>query len=73
MLERHQTDVTHSVFTTSPTAYDKEHRTASPEARDQERKEKLGMFNSMNLFPPAKCIVFSLDSKMAIELTSLSL
>ncbi|XP_014745218.1 PREDICTED: pro-interleukin-16 [Sturnus vulgaris] len=42
MLEGHQTDVTHSVFTTSPTAYDNEHTTAAPVGRDQERKEKLG-------------------------------
>ncbi|RMB94340.1 hypothetical protein DUI87_29149 [Hirundo rustica rustica] len=41
MLEGHQTDVTHSVFTTSPTAYAKEH-TAAPEGRDQERREKFG-------------------------------
>lgn len=50
MLEGHQTDVTHGAFTTSPTAYDKEHTTAAPVGRDQERKEKLGMFNSMNFF-----------------------
>ncbi|NXY87372.1 IL16 protein, partial [Alcedo cyanopectus] len=42
MLKGHQTDVTHSVFTTSPTAYDTEHRTAIPEGRDQERKANLG-------------------------------
>ncbi|KAF4792928.1 interleukin 16 [Turdus rufiventris] len=42
MLEGHQTDVTHSFFTTSPTAYDKEHTSAAPAGRDQERKEKLG-------------------------------
>ncbi|XP_075016041.1 pro-interleukin-16 isoform X2 [Calonectris borealis] len=42
MLEGHQTDVTHSVFTTSPTAYDTEHITAVPAVRDQERKAKLG-------------------------------
>ncbi|XP_062357183.1 pro-interleukin-16 isoform X2 [Cinclus cinclus] len=42
MLEGHQTDVTYSVFTTSPTAYDKEHTAAAPVGRDQERKEKLG-------------------------------
>uniref|UniRef100_H0ZC54 Pro-interleukin-16 n=1 Tax=Taeniopygia guttata TaxID=59729 RepID=H0ZC54_TAEGU len=42
MLEGHQTDVTHSVFTTSATAYDKEHTAAAPAGRDQERKEKLG-------------------------------
>ncbi|NWI02051.1 IL16 protein, partial [Tichodroma muraria] len=42
MLEGHQTDVTHSVFTTSPTVYDKKHPTAAPVGRDQERKEKLG-------------------------------
>ncbi|XP_059714474.1 pro-interleukin-16 isoform X2 [Haemorhous mexicanus] len=42
MLEGHQTDVTHSVFTTSPTACDKEHTAAAPVGRDQERKEKLG-------------------------------
>uniref|UniRef100_A0A8C3J134 Pro-interleukin-16 n=1 Tax=Calidris pygmaea TaxID=425635 RepID=A0A8C3J134_9CHAR len=39
MLEGHQTDVTHSAFTTSPTAYDTEHITAG---RDQERKANLG-------------------------------
>uniref|UniRef100_A0A8C3Q6N3 Pro-interleukin-16 n=2 Tax=Geospiza parvula TaxID=87175 RepID=A0A8C3Q6N3_GEOPR len=42
MLEGHQTNVTHSVFTTSPTACDKEHTAAAPVGRDQERKEKLG-------------------------------
>ncbi|KAM7010434.1 pro-interleukin-16 [Passerculus sandwichensis] len=42
MLEGHQTHVTHSVFTTSPTASDKEHTAAAPGGRDQERKEKLG-------------------------------
>ncbi|XP_075569921.1 pro-interleukin-16 isoform X2 [Pelecanus crispus] len=42
MLEGHQTDVTHSVFTTSPTAYDTEHITAAPAGRDQERKANLG-------------------------------
>ncbi|XP_064525007.1 pro-interleukin-16 isoform X1 [Pseudopipra pipra] len=42
MLEGHQTDVTHSVFTTSPTAHDTEHTTAAPVGRDQERKENLG-------------------------------
>ncbi|KAM9637768.1 pro-interleukin-16 [Morphnus guianensis] len=42
MLEGHQTDVTHSVFTTSPTAYDTEHITAVPVGRDQERKANLG-------------------------------
>ncbi|XP_074736208.1 pro-interleukin-16 [Strix uralensis] len=42
MLEGHQTDVTHSVFTTSPTACDTEHRTADPVGRDQERKANLG-------------------------------
>ncbi|NXX61267.1 IL16 protein, partial [Scopus umbretta] len=42
MLEGHQTDVTHSVFTTSPTAYDTEHKTAVPAGRDQERKANLG-------------------------------
>ncbi|XP_032926842.1 pro-interleukin-16 isoform X2 [Catharus ustulatus] len=42
MLEGHQTDVTHGFFTTSPTAYDKEHTSAAPVGRDQERKEKLG-------------------------------
>ncbi|XP_031361664.2 pro-interleukin-16 [Lonchura striata] len=42
MLEGHQTDVTHSVFTTSATAYGKEHTAAAPAGRDQERKEKLG-------------------------------
>lgn len=52
MLEGHQTDVTHSVFTTSATAYDKEHTAAAPAGRDQERKEKLGMLNSMNFFGP---------------------
>lgn len=53
MLEGHQTDVTHSFFTTSPTAYDKEHTSAAPAGRDQEGKEKLGMFNSMNFFLPS--------------------
>lgn len=52
MLEGHQTDVTHGFFTTSSTAYDKEHTSAAPVGRDQERKEKLGMFNSMNFFSP---------------------
>ncbi|XP_050834650.1 pro-interleukin-16 isoform X2 [Serinus canaria] len=42
MLEGHQTDVTHSVFTISPTACDKEHTAAAPVGREQERKEKLG-------------------------------
>ncbi|NXS41135.1 IL16 protein, partial [Balaeniceps rex] len=42
MLEGHQTDVTHSVFTTSPTAHDTEHITAVPVGRDQERKANLG-------------------------------
>ncbi|XP_063268193.1 pro-interleukin-16 isoform X2 [Prinia subflava] len=42
MLGGHQTDVTHGVFTTSPTAHDKEHTAAAPEGRDQERKEKFG-------------------------------
>ncbi|KFM05679.1 Pro-interleukin-16 [Aptenodytes forsteri] len=42
MLEGHQTDVTHSVFTTSPAAYDTEHITAVPAGRDQERKANLG-------------------------------
>ncbi|KAM4765892.1 pro-interleukin-16 isoform 3-T3 [Cyanocitta cristata] len=42
MLEGHQTGVTHGAFTTSPTAYDKEHTAAAPVGRDQERKEKLG-------------------------------
>ncbi|XP_066052169.1 pro-interleukin-16 isoform X1 [Chamaea fasciata] len=42
VLEGHQTGATHSVFTTSPTAYDKEHTTAAPESRNQERKEKFG-------------------------------
>ncbi|KAM9271021.1 LOW QUALITY PROTEIN: pro-interleukin-16 [Cariama cristata] len=41
-LEGHQTDVTHSVFTTSPTAYDTEHTTAVPAGRDQERRANLG-------------------------------
>lgn len=50
MLEGHQTDVTHGVFTTSPTAYDTEHTTAVPAGRDQERKANLGTFNSMNSF-----------------------
>ncbi|OXB60414.1 hypothetical protein ASZ78_004388 [Callipepla squamata] len=40
MLEGQQTDVTHSVFTTSPTA--SEHLTAVPAGRDQERKTNLG-------------------------------
>ncbi|KFP78340.1 Pro-interleukin-16, partial [Apaloderma vittatum] len=42
MLEGHQTDVTHSVFTTSPTEYDTEHISAVPAGRDQERKADLG-------------------------------
>ncbi|XP_010002360.1 PREDICTED: pro-interleukin-16 [Chaetura pelagica] len=42
MIEGHQTDVTHSVFTTSPTAYDTEHTTAVSAGRDQERKASLG-------------------------------
>ncbi|KAM6257234.1 pro-interleukin-16 isoform 2-T2 [Porphyrio hochstetteri] len=42
MLEGHQTDVTHSVFTTSPTAHDTEHITAAPARRDHERKANLG-------------------------------
>lgn len=45
MLEGQQTDVTHSVFTTSPTA--SECTTAVPGGRDQERKPNLGMFNMM--------------------------
>lgn len=48
MLEGRQTDVTHSVFTTSPTAYETEHTTAAPAGRDQERKANLGTINSMN-------------------------
>uniref|UniRef100_G1N7P8 Pro-interleukin-16 n=1 Tax=Meleagris gallopavo TaxID=9103 RepID=G1N7P8_MELGA len=40
MLEGQQTDVTHSVFTTSPTA--SERTTAVPVGRDQERKPNLG-------------------------------
>ncbi|CAN8187547.1 unnamed protein product [Coccothraustes coccothraustes] len=42
VLEGHQTNVTHSVFTTSPSAREKEHTAAAPVGRDQERKEKLG-------------------------------
>ncbi|KFW07878.1 Pro-interleukin-16 [Eurypyga helias] len=42
MLEGHPTDVTHSVFTTSPTAYDTEHTAAVPAHRDKERKAILG-------------------------------
>ncbi|KAJ7409432.1 pro-interleukin-16 [Willisornis vidua] len=42
MLEGHQTDVTHRVFTTSPTAHDPEHSTAAPVGREQERKENFG-------------------------------
>ncbi|XP_074956617.1 pro-interleukin-16 [Phalacrocorax aristotelis] len=42
MLEGHQTDVTHSIFTTSPTACDTEHITAVSAGRDQERKANLG-------------------------------
>ncbi|NXI52051.1 IL16 protein, partial [Chloroceryle aenea] len=42
VLKGHHTDVTHSVFTTSPTACDTEHITAVPEGRDQERKANLG-------------------------------
>lgn len=45
MLEGHQTDVTHSIFATSPTAYHTEHTAAVPAGRDQERKSNLGMFN----------------------------
>ncbi|KFO85573.1 Pro-interleukin-16, partial [Buceros rhinoceros silvestris] len=41
-LERHQTDVTHSIFSTSPTAHDTEHINAAPVIRDQERKANLG-------------------------------
>lgn len=69
MLEGHQTDVTHSVFTTSPTAYDTEHITAVPGGRDQERKANLGMFNSMDFFLQLN-LAFSLDSKIGIKLTS---
>ncbi|NXS99234.1 IL16 protein, partial [Jacana jacana] len=42
MLEGHQTDVTHSAFTTSATARHTEHITAVPAGRDQERKANLG-------------------------------
>ncbi|XP_069722628.1 pro-interleukin-16 isoform X2 [Phaenicophaeus curvirostris] len=42
VLEGHQTDVTHSVFTTSPAAYDTEHTTAVPAGRGQERKANSG-------------------------------
>ncbi|NXI69661.1 IL16 protein, partial [Anseranas semipalmata] len=42
MLEGHQTDITQSVFATSPTAYDTERTTAVPAGRDQERKANLG-------------------------------
>ncbi|XP_071424261.1 pro-interleukin-16 [Pithys albifrons albifrons] len=42
MLEGHQTDVTHRVFTTSATAHDPEHSTAAPVGREQERKENFG-------------------------------
>ncbi|KAI6077779.1 Pro-interleukin-16 [Aix galericulata] len=42
MLEGHQTDVTHSVFAASPTAYHTEHTAAVPAGRDQERKSNLG-------------------------------
>ncbi|KFQ21334.1 Pro-interleukin-16 [Merops nubicus] len=42
MLEGPHTDVTHSVFTTSPRAYDSEHITAAPAGREQERKANLG-------------------------------
>ncbi|XP_061855659.1 pro-interleukin-16 isoform X1 [Colius striatus] len=43
MLEGHQTEVTHSVFTTSPPTHDIEHITAAvPADRDQERKTNLG-------------------------------
>ncbi|XP_064932572.1 pro-interleukin-16 isoform X4 [Columba livia] len=41
-LERHQTDVTQSVFTTSPTACDTGHIAAVPAGRDQERKANSG-------------------------------
>ncbi|KFP49607.1 Pro-interleukin-16 [Cathartes aura] len=41
-VQGHQTDVTHSVFTTSPAAHDTEHITAVPVGRDQDRKANLG-------------------------------
>lgn len=69
MLEGHQTDLTHSVFTTSPTAYDTEHITAVPEDKDQDRKTNLGMFHSVNFFLQLN-LAFSLNSKMAMKLTS---
>ncbi|KAM8997011.1 pro-interleukin-16 isoform 2-T4 [Ara ararauna] len=42
VLEGHKTDVTHCVFTTSPTSYDTECTTAVPVGRDQERKANIG-------------------------------
>ncbi|XP_065544346.1 pro-interleukin-16 isoform X2 [Lathamus discolor] len=42
VLEAHKTDVTHCVFTTSPTSYDTESTTAVPAGRDQERKANIG-------------------------------
>lgn len=69
MLEAHKTDVTHCVFTTSPTSYDTECTTAVPAGRDQERKANIGMFNSMN-FSLQLNLAFRLDCKMGIELTS---
>ncbi|XP_068813892.1 pro-interleukin-16 isoform X2 [Struthio camelus] len=42
MLEGHKTVITHSVFTTSPTADETEHIAAVPVGRDQERKPNLG-------------------------------
>ncbi|XP_067999558.1 pro-interleukin-16 isoform X3 [Melanerpes formicivorus] len=42
VLEGHQTGVTHSVFTTSPTASDTDHTAAVPVSRDQDRKADLG-------------------------------
>ncbi|XP_010086042.1 PREDICTED: pro-interleukin-16, partial [Pterocles gutturalis] len=40
--EGHQTDITHSALTASPTAHETEHITAVPVGRDQERKANLG-------------------------------
>ncbi|XP_064373339.1 pro-interleukin-16 isoform X3 [Dromaius novaehollandiae] len=42
MQEGHKTVITHSVFTTSPTAHDTEHIAAVPVGKDQERKPNLG-------------------------------
>lgn len=70
-LERHQTGVTQSVFTTSPTACDTGHIAAVPAGRDQGRKANSGTFNSMEFFLQVN-LAFSLDSKLGIKLTSRS-